>query len=50
MMQEVACCAKAHVQFRDRRVSPIEIIDYIADHDLWKAAQVRKYKEAQNRV
>ena len=34
--------AKAHVQFRDRRMSPIEVIDYIANHDLWKATQVRK--------
>ena len=34
--------ARAHVQFRDRRMTPIEVIDYIADHDLWKAAQVRK--------
>ena len=42
MNREVANCAKAHVQFRDRRMSPIEIIDYIANHDLWKATQVRK--------
>ena len=34
--------AKAHVQFRDRRMSPIEIIDYIADHDSWKAARARE--------
>lgn len=34
--------AKAHVLFRDRRMSPIEVIDYIANHDLWKATQVRK--------
>lgn len=34
--------AKAHVQFRDRRMSSIEVIDYIADHDLWKAAQTKK--------
>ena len=34
--------AKAHVQFRDRRMSPIEVIDYIADHDSWKAAQTKK--------
>ena len=42
MMQEVASCAKAHVQFRDRRMSSIEVIDYIAVHDLWKATQIRK--------
>ena len=42
MMQEVASCAKAHFQFRDRRMTPIEVIDYIANHDLWKATQVRK--------
>lgn len=34
--------AKAHVQFRDRRMSPTEVIDYIADHDSWKAAQIKK--------
>ena len=34
--------AKAHVQFRDRHMSPIEVIDYIADHDSWKAAQTKK--------
>lgn len=34
--------AKAHIQFRDRRMTPIEVIDYIADHDSWKAAQDKK--------
>lgn len=34
--------AKAHIQFRDRRMTPIEVIDYIADHDSWKAAQNKK--------
>ena len=34
--------AKAHIQFRDRRMTPIEVIDYIAGHDLRKAAQVRQ--------
>ena len=34
--------AKAHVQFRDRRKSPIEVIDYIAGHDSWKAARARE--------
>lgn len=42
MNREVANCAKAHVQFQDRRMSPIEAMDYIANHHLWKAAQVRK--------
>ena len=34
--------AKAHVQFRDWHMSPIEVIDCIAGHDLWKAAQTKK--------
>ena len=34
--------AKAHVQFRDRKMTACEVVDYIADHDTWKAAQNRK--------
>ena len=34
--------AKAHIQFRNRRMNPIEVIDYIAGHDSWKAAQTKK--------
>lgn len=34
--------AKAHVQIRDRHMSPIEVIDYIAVHDSWRAAQAHK--------
>ena len=33
---------EAFVQFRYRRMTPGEVIDYIADHDLRKATQVRK--------
>lgn len=35
-------CAKAHVQFRDRCMTPAEVIDYIAVHDSWRAAQAHK--------
>ena len=33
---------EAFVQFRYRRMTPIEVIDYIADHDSWRAAQTKK--------
>lgn len=29
--------AKAHVQFRERRMKPLEVIEYIAVHDAWRA-------------
>lgn len=35
-------CAKAHVQFHDRCMTPAEVIDYIAVHDSWRAAQAHK--------
>jgi hypothetical protein len=28
--------AKSHTQFRDRKMSPLEVIDYIASHDKWR--------------
>ncbi len=28
--------AKAHVQFRNRKMTIPEVIDYIAKHDLWR--------------
>lgn len=34
--------AKAHVQFQNRSISPVEVIDYIASHDTWRAEQSRK--------
>lgn len=34
--------AKAHLQFRDRRMTPIEVIGYIADHASRKTAQTKK--------
>lgn len=29
--------AKAHIQFADRKIKPLEVIDYIAAHDSWRA-------------
>ncbi|MDD6967058.1 MAG: hypothetical protein PUK18_06105 [Firmicutes bacterium] len=29
--------AKSHVQFRNRKMSPLEVIEYIAAHDAWRA-------------
>ena len=31
--------AKSHVQFRGRKMSPAEVIDYIAQHEAWRGAQ-----------
>lgn len=31
--------AKAHIQFHDRKITPLEVIEYIAVHDMWRAAQ-----------
>lgn len=31
--------AKAHVQFRNQKMSVPEVIDYIAAHDDWRASQ-----------
>ena len=31
--------AKAHKQFSDRKMNPIAVLDYIAEHDKWKANQ-----------
>jgi hypothetical protein len=28
--------AKCHVQFKDRKIKPLEVIDYIAAHDQWR--------------
>lgn len=32
--------AKSHVQFRNRKMSSLEVIDYIADHDKWRQSQL----------
>ena len=29
--------AKAHVQFANKKIAPLDVISYIADHDGWKA-------------
>lgn len=29
--------AKTHIQFKDRKMKPVEVIDYIAAHDEWRA-------------
>ena len=29
--------AKAHVQFAGKKIAPLDVIAYIADHDAWKA-------------
>lgn len=34
--------AKAHIQFHDRKITPLEVIDYIAAHDAWRAGQSEK--------
>lgn len=34
--------AKSHVQFRDQRMTPGEVIDYIADHDSRRTARCRR--------
>lgn len=31
--------AKAHIQFHEKRMSPTNVIDYIASHDEWKVKQ-----------
>lgn len=31
--------AKAHIQFNDRKISPLEVIGYIAAHDAWRMKQ-----------
>lgn len=36
--------AKSHVQFREGRMTPIKVIDYIADHDSCETAQANKQK------
>lgn len=30
--------AKSHVQFRDKKITPLEVIDFIAEHDAWRAS------------
>jgi len=32
--------AKAHMQFQNRSISPVAVIDYIASHDEWRAKQI----------
>ncbi|MBQ9277810.1 MAG: hypothetical protein IJ224_04160 [Lachnospiraceae bacterium] len=34
--------AKMHVQFRNRKMKPLEVIDYIASHDEWRANHLGK--------
>lgn len=33
--------AKSHVQFSGRKISPLDVITYIADHDAWRAKAKR---------
>ena len=37
--RETGNYAKSHVQFRNKKMNPLEVIDYIAKHDIWKANQ-----------
>ena len=32
--------AKAHVQFKDKKMTPLEVIEYIARHEEWKRRQM----------
>lgn len=34
--------AKAHMQFQERKMTPLKVIEYIASHDTWRAAQSEK--------
>ncbi len=34
--------AKAHVQFSGRKIKPLEVVDYIASHDTWRAEHKQK--------
>lgn len=34
--------AKSHVQFCNRKITPMDVIDYIHRHDTWKASQQTK--------
>lgn len=36
---ETGSYAKSHVQFRNKKITPLEVIDYIQQHDEWKASQ-----------
>ena len=29
--------AKAHIQFQKRKIKPLDVIEYIAAHDMWRA-------------
>ena len=31
--------AKSHLQFANRKMKPLEVIDYIAAHDAWRSEQ-----------
>lgn len=31
--------AKSHLQFRDKKMTSVEVIDYIAGHDAWRVSQ-----------
>ena len=33
--------AKAHKQFAERKMSPLEVVDYIAEHEKWKAERFK---------
>lgn len=36
---ETADYAKSHIQFRARKMTPTEVIDYIASHDEWRSRE-----------
>lgn len=36
---------KSHLQFANRKMTPTDVIDYIAEHDAWRAAQQTQNEE-----
>ena len=36
--------AKAHVQFENKKIAPVDVIAYIADHDAWKAKNKKRQR------
>lgn len=41
--------AKAHVQFSARKISPSDVIDYIAAHDAWRSEKLKSDKAVEFR-
>ena len=40
--RETGNYAKSHVQFRNKKITPVEVIDYIVGHDAWRIGQGRE--------